>query len=185
MIATQKPRGRPRGFDKEAGVETAQALFAAHGYDGVGVAELCSELGVKPPSLYAAYGSKRALFDQVVARYSAASAEVFAPLIAAATSPSDLRKKILEAAIELYDSTGHGCLILSNLTSTEDTDLRAEMAAKIEERRRAMAERLLELGLTEQDARDHVMAISIAMMGLSAAARSGIQRETLLRSLDL
>ncbi|HET9353645.1 MAG TPA: TetR family transcriptional regulator, partial [Sphingomicrobium sp.] len=33
---------------------TAIRLFQARGYDAVGVAELVTELGIKPPSFYAA-----------------------------------------------------------------------------------------------------------------------------------
>ena len=48
-------------------METALALFHERGYDAVGVAELSQATGVKPPSLYAAFGSKQGLFERAVA----------------------------------------------------------------------------------------------------------------------
>src|SRR5262245_25860741 len=73
-----KTPGRPRSFDKDVAVETAMRLFHARGYDAVGVAELVSELGIKPPSFYAAFGSKAGLFRQALDRYAAGEANIFA-----------------------------------------------------------------------------------------------------------
>src|SRR5262245_54161278 len=73
-----KPRGRPRAFDMGAAVDKAMRLFHGRGYDAVGVAELGAALGVNPPSLYAAFGSKMGLFREAVARYVAGPGNVFA-----------------------------------------------------------------------------------------------------------
>src|SRR6218665_82045 len=54
-------RKRRPAFDREQGVEIAQKLFHARGYDAVGAADLTAALGIVPPSLYAAYGSKAEL----------------------------------------------------------------------------------------------------------------------------
>ncbi|RYH08486.1 MAG: TetR family transcriptional regulator, partial [Alphaproteobacteria bacterium] len=39
-------RGRPRGFDPEQAVATAQRLFHARGYDAVSIADLTAALGI-------------------------------------------------------------------------------------------------------------------------------------------
>ena len=53
-------------------------LFHARGYDAVGVAELVAELGIKPPSFYAAFGSKVGLLARALERYGQSEANVFA-----------------------------------------------------------------------------------------------------------
>ena len=40
-----KRRGRPRAFDRDEALGKAQALFHAHGYEGVGVAALAEAMG--------------------------------------------------------------------------------------------------------------------------------------------
>jgi AcrR family transcriptional regulator len=60
-------RGRPRSFDRAAALEQAMLLFQARGYEGVSLAELTAAMAVNPPSLYAAFGSKEALFREAVA----------------------------------------------------------------------------------------------------------------------
>lgn len=185
MIDTEKKRGRPRIFDADAGIDTALQAFAVQGFDAVGVAELCAMLGIKPPSLYAAYGSKRALFDLVVARYGAATGEIYDAATAGATSLPDLRRRVLTAALELYlRDAGLGCLVMSTLSSTDDGDLRAALAQKIAMRRAAMVVRAVDLGASEDEARAEVMAISVAMMGLSAAARAGLDATALRGALN-
>lgn len=63
------PAGRKRGFDDQAALQKAMELFWQHGYEGTSVADLTKALGINPPSLYAAFGSKRALFEMALDRY--------------------------------------------------------------------------------------------------------------------
>jgi AcrR family transcriptional regulator len=48
---------------------TTMWLFWEQGYDATGVADLTRAMGITPPSLYAAFGSKEELFRRAVARY--------------------------------------------------------------------------------------------------------------------
>ncbi|ECX7431648.1 helix-turn-helix transcriptional regulator, partial [Salmonella enterica] len=61
--------GRPRQFDPEQAIETAQHLFHSRGYDAVSVADLTKAFGINPPSFYAAFGSKLGLYTRVLKRY--------------------------------------------------------------------------------------------------------------------
>ncbi len=62
-------RGRPRMFDRDAMLQKALMLFWEHGYEGVSVSQLVEEMGITPPSLYAAFGSKEGLYREAVALY--------------------------------------------------------------------------------------------------------------------
>lgn len=72
MTTTKQGRtpGRPRQFNAEQAIETAQRLFHARGYDAVSVADLTQAFGINPPSFYAAFGSKLGLYTRVLQRYS-------------------------------------------------------------------------------------------------------------------
>ena len=69
-----RARGRPRRFDPEDAVATAQRLFHARGYDAVTVAEVTEALGINPPSFYAAFDSKAGLYARILDRYADAGA---------------------------------------------------------------------------------------------------------------
>jgi AcrR family transcriptional regulator len=69
-VSTANPRGRPRAFDRTTALEQAMDLFWRHGYEGVSLADLTAAMGIRPPSLYATFGSKAALFKEAVAHYN-------------------------------------------------------------------------------------------------------------------
>ncbi len=66
-----KPRGRPRGFDRRAALEAATRLFWRKGYAATSISDLTRELGIGAPSLYAAFASKEALYEEALAFYAA------------------------------------------------------------------------------------------------------------------
>ena len=61
--------GPPREFDVNDALDRAMEVFWRHGYEGASVAELCQAMGIKPPSLYAAFENKAGLFRHVIDRY--------------------------------------------------------------------------------------------------------------------
>lgn len=66
MSESVSKRGRPRLLNKEAGLEVAARLFWEHGYEGTSIADLTKAMGITPPSLYAAFGSKEQLYQQAL-----------------------------------------------------------------------------------------------------------------------
>ena len=58
--------GRPRSFDEAVAVARAGTVFAELGYEGTSVDDLVQRLGVHRGSLYATFGSKRALYLRVL-----------------------------------------------------------------------------------------------------------------------
>jgi AcrR family transcriptional regulator len=61
--------GRPRGFDRDAALEAAMFLFWRKGFAATSMNDLCDAMGVNSPSLYAAFGSKEALYLEAVEHY--------------------------------------------------------------------------------------------------------------------
>ena len=62
--------GRPREFDRDAALEAAMLLFWRKGFAAASMNELCEAMGVRSPSLYAAFGSKEALYLEAVEHYA-------------------------------------------------------------------------------------------------------------------
>ncbi|WP_327679909.1 TetR/AcrR family transcriptional regulator [Kitasatospora sp. NBC_00458] len=117
-------RGRPRSFDREAALEQALRLFWERGYEATSVADLTGAMGIRPPSLYAAFGDKRALFDEVVARYRESHGAYSARALAEEpTARAGVARMLREAAAQATDPDHPwGCLLISstvNCTSPE------------------------------------------------------------------
>ncbi|MDH6259281.1 TetR/AcrR family transcriptional regulator [Bradyrhizobium sp. BR13661] len=66
--------GRPREFDREAALEAAMLLFWRKGYAAASMNDLCEAMGVRSPSLYAAFESKEALYLAAFEHYVATEA---------------------------------------------------------------------------------------------------------------
>jgi AcrR family transcriptional regulator len=63
--------GRPREFDRDAALEAAMLLFWRKGFAATSMNDLCETMGVASPSLYAAFGSKEALYLEAIEHYIA------------------------------------------------------------------------------------------------------------------
>lgn len=186
MNTTENRRaaGRPRQFDPDEAVATAQGLFHAKGYDRVSLAELTDALGIKPPSFYAAFGNKHGLYARVLDRYAENGAIPFAKILRADQPVADGLKALLEEAARRYgaDPGAPGCLVLEG-TRCHDADARA--AAGVFHR---AAQELIRAYVAARvpEAADRVTDfVATVMAGLSAKAREGHDADRLLASARL
>ncbi|SHM46033.1 transcriptional regulator, TetR family [Sphingobium sp. YR657] len=110
---TTTTRQRRPAFDRENGVEIARKLFHASGYDAVGIAELTQALGIVPPSLYAAYGSKLGLFQRALGSYCASNTLPLKRYLRPDRPPAEALTDLMVAAAKHYtrDPEQLGCMI--------------------------------------------------------------------------
>jgi TetR/AcrR family transcriptional repressor of nem operon len=60
---------RPRNFEENGVLDAARDAFWAHGYEGTSTRDLVQRTGLSQPSLYNAFGDKRALFLRALEHY--------------------------------------------------------------------------------------------------------------------
>ena len=183
MIANDKARGRPRGFDIDGALAVAQALFHDKGYDAVGVAELTAAIGINPPSFYAAFGSKAALFDRVLDLYAAEGLVVEA-FRRSDRGPADVIRAYMEAVARLYagDARRSGCLVFEGARGTCPA---ASAAAR--DRKRASRDRGEAYVAETHPNKAAALADTVVatLTGLSAGAREGWDEARLLAVVDV
>ena len=116
---TKSRGGRPWSFDRDAAVETAMLLFWRHGYEGVSIGDLTKAIGIAPPSLYAAFGSKAGLYQQAMARYEETLGRLDVAVIGSAKSLPEAVRLLLEGAVRNVTHRKHerGCMISSGLVT--------------------------------------------------------------------
>lgn len=68
-VPSEKPKGRPRSFDRDRALIRALDIFWRKGFEPASVAELCAAMEINPPSLYSAFGNKAKLFLEAVSYY--------------------------------------------------------------------------------------------------------------------
>jgi AcrR family transcriptional regulator len=124
MATTQ--RGRPRSFDREAALQKALCAFWEHGYEATSVADLTRAMGIGAPSLYAAFGDKKALFTEVVEAYGRThnGTYVTTALRDEPTARAAVTRILRDAAIG-YTTPGQprGCLVVSAATNVTSPDV--------------------------------------------------------------
>jgi TetR/AcrR family transcriptional repressor for divergent bdcA len=154
-------------------------MFHAAGYDQVGLSALTDALGIKPPSFYAAFGSKAAFFERILERY--ASTEIaLTEVLRQDRPPAEALTDLLERAARTYarDPERPGCLVLEAARGSRESES-ATMARRIAERRRAQLRAFI--SATHPKAAGVVTDfISTVMSGLSASAREGMKEARLL-----
>ena len=187
------PRGRTRAFDADAALERAVELFARQGYEGTSVAELTKAMGITPPSLYAAFGNKRHLFDLVIERYGEHRRSYMEDVMGQPTARL-AAKRFLEGAAEHDTEPGQprGCLTVQGClaASPEDRDV-AEALARRRAANQDAIQRRLERGVEDGDLPAHTRPAALARylltvsQGISVQASGGASREQLLEVAEL
>lgn len=165
-------RGRPRQFDPEAAIATAQQLFHEKGYDALSVADLTRALGINPPSFYAAFGSKAGLYARVLERYAAAGAIPLAQILAEQRPLAASLAAVLVAAARYYatDPAATGCIVLEG---TRCNDAEAREAARVYHLAAQEVIRSTIAARYPLDADRLADFVCTTMAGLSASARHG------------
>lgn len=175
----EKNRQRRPAFDREQGIAIAQALFHQRGFDAVSLSDLTEAMNIKPPSFYAAYGSKAQLFDRAMHRYAGENALPMDTLLASDLPPAEALASLLVAAAKQYarDNTLRGCLITEGMRA--DDPIARNMAEKLGEAGIHTIRRYLDQ-VCPESAKVVTDYLLITLRGLSAAACSGMSRKRLI-----
>ena len=182
-----KPRGRPRGFDRDAALRRAMTVFWQRGYAGASVEALAAAMRINKPSLYAAFGCKEALFGEALALYDAVEG---APVQRALDGPTarPAVEGALRANANLYTARGkpRGCMIgLSALQCPPEDERVRRVARRTRHEGEAAIRRRIERGIADGDVPPTADANAMAAFytavihGLSVHARDGASRSTL------
>ena len=179
--------GRPREFDIERALDRALEVFWRNGYEGASIANLTEAMGINPPSLYAAFGNKEALFRRALDRYVQQRTGFWDEALAAPTARGMIAHLLHESANFLTEKCNPpGCLLVRGaLSCSEAADPIVEvLAARRTEGEVAIRGRLedakhageLPPGLEPVEFARYVLTV---LEGMSVRAAAGANREEL------
>jgi AcrR family transcriptional regulator len=133
---SSKRRGRPPAYDEATALTRAMEAFWDAGYAATSLDDLAAATGMNRPSLYGAFGDKRALYLKTLDHYAAGGK------LRAALAPDDkLREalaRVYKLAIALYLSgkeAARGCFLIGTATTeaVRSAEVRAALAAQLGE----------------------------------------------------
>lgn len=190
----KRSAGRPRAFDRDQALNIALDLFWRHGFDGTSIPKLTAAMGISPPSLYAAFGSKDSLYREVIKLYLSRYSGFMNHLLDEKISARDAVERALIAAAKQFSQAEHapGCMISSaELQASPDNK---EMAAEISKLRLAaqhiLFTRLEAARMTGElpraaDTASLAAFYAMVSQGMSVQARDGAKAAVLKRLAKL
>ena len=136
--------GRPRSFCTDTALDRAMTVFWRKGYEGASLSDLTEAIGINPPSLYAAFGSKEGLFRAVLERYDERRKDLMDRVLNAPDARSVARLYLEGVAEFAVDTSGRkppGCLLVQGGLSCSDGDIPNTLAQHRAEKERALRAR--------------------------------------------
>ncbi|MFR9725903.1 TetR/AcrR family transcriptional regulator [Streptomyces sp. MS19] len=186
-MATRQ-RGRPRSFDRETALGQAVTVFWEHGYETTSVADLTRAMGIGAPSLYAAFGDKKTLFEEAVEFYGRHQGSYMGRALAEEPTGTAAVSRMLREAAEVFTAPDcpHGCMVISAAVNYQDSgedvasglrDMRNRNLRIIESRIRED----LTAGLLREGTDPAALArfVGTVLQGMSQQARDGATRSEL------
>jgi AcrR family transcriptional regulator len=180
--------GRPRSFERQAALEQAMIVFWEHGYDATSVTLLTAAMGIGAPSMYAAFGDKRALFDKALEHYLRTHGSFTTKALEDEAHARDAIARLLREAAIAYTSPAHprGCLLITAATncSPQSSDVKERLRKLRADGTRAVEKKLqtgIQAGELPRGTDAHTLAsfYTATLQGMSARARDGANRADL------
>ena len=183
---TKATRGRPREFDTDQALDSAMQVFWRKGYLGTSLEDLTGAMNINRPSLYAAFGNKRALYRLALERYFKGPSVYLSEALKEPTARRVMERSFYGVVEMLTKARSPGtCLWVHGALSCGDDPLRPEFAvqraaglADLRNRfRRAKVEGDLPESVDE-DALAHI--VQTINFGLTLQGSTGATRKELL-----
>jgi AcrR family transcriptional regulator len=180
------PLGRPRNFDTDKALDCAMRVFWRNGFDGASLPDLTKAMGINRPSLYAAFGNKKQLFQKAVEHYVA----LYAKAGDALKEPTarKVAERLLFGAVDLLGNVRNpgGCMMVqSALACSSAADpVRKELIRRRASGEAALTERFqraIETGdlPKDTDAAGLARFIKAVIYGMAVQSSGGATRDQL------
>lgn len=186
--------GRPREFDRDHALQQAMLAFWQRGYEGTSMSDLVEALGIASARIYAAFGSKEALFREAVALYDAGDGGFAHRALDEQADVHAAIERMLRDAVMLYTKRDfpHGCMVVSAATncSAQNDGIQAWLSALRRERAASIVDRLargVKAGQLKRDTDVRALGdfYAVQLHGISVQARDGVSRDHLMAAVRL
>lgn len=182
-------RGRPRAFDREAALARATRLFWERGYEATSISDLTEAMGIGSPSLYAAFGSKDALYAEALQHYCEKNEPyAWAGFLTAGTAREAVRRLLMDSAAALTGCLAdmpRGCMVTLSAVGSEGHEELGELVRSFRaltlERLTARIKEGVGTGEIPAAVDVHALArfVQTVQNGMSILARDGVARSEL------
>ncbi len=182
-------RGRPRGYDPDTALTQAMTLIWDQGYAETSLDDLTQATGMNRPSLYGAFGDKKALYLATLAHYREASNQAMDHVLSHDEPVRAMLTRFFKAVLGFYLSgaTGQrGCFMIGTATASAvlDPEIRTALRQSLQgfdSKLEARLRRAIEAGElpAEADPAQIARIVSAVQHSMAIRSRAGETREEL------
>lgn len=186
--------GRPRKFDRDIALEAAMNIFWAKGFESTSLADLRDTLNLSSASFYAAFGSKKELFEECLSLYTQTCGEVTSYLDNDSVRPREAMQNMLNHLIEVQTSSTSplGCMaVLSGLNCCDDNKDVEELTYQVRNKTTEAILRCVIRAIGKGELPEDINADAYALMidsfvkGISIKAKDGYKKKQLQEAVGL
>ncbi|WP_217559473.1 TetR/AcrR family transcriptional regulator [Paenibacillus sp. GbtcB18] len=177
---------RQREFDEDAALDAAMRLFWEKGYEAASLTELTARMGIQRPSMYAAFGSKKELFEAALRSYTQAHAARIRAKLQSRTSVKDAFRALFEGIVadEYEGSLNRGCFSINTMVELAPHDEKFEILTREHQLYLSVIfQETIERGIrtgeldAALEARGTAQALLVSLIGLTVMLKSRPDRQ--------
>jgi TetR/AcrR family transcriptional regulator, copper-responsive repressor len=133
-----RKRGRPRAYDPGAAFAAVTDAFWTKGFQGASLDDLAAAAGMNRPSLYAAFGDKKAMYLEALRRIRVQVNMGLDAILTSGLAPREALRQFYLRALPVYlsgEQGPRGCLTIctASVEAAEDADIRAALARMLDD----------------------------------------------------
>lgn len=180
--------GRPRSFDRDDALKKAMYVFWEKGYEGTTMADLIQSIGMKAPSIYAAFGNKDTIFREAVQAYLPIVLKGQLAALNRSAAIDEAVQTSLQECVSLFSAQDnpHTCLIMTAAINVapEHAEHVASLKA-LREEYKAVWQKRFEKAKSDQQLLGEVNASELAeyfttlIQGMALKAKDGASEDVL------
>ena len=184
---------RPPGFERQDVLQKATEAFWERGYGATSISDLVAATGLQPGSIYAAFGSKKGMFLEVLDEYGSSFLGEVRSTLRREASSLDAIRAFLEAIAEdtMQRQGARGCLLVNATLemSHHEPDIAQKLCQYSDRLRQVLLEALndaRDAGEISPDSNPESLSVFLVnnLWGMRVMCRSAPSRQSLTAVVD-
>ncbi|MDQ0720845.1 TetR/AcrR family transcriptional repressor of nem operon [Paenibacillus sp. W4I10] len=185
---------RQREFDTDKALDAAMHTFWDKGFEASSLSDLTTAMGIQRPSLYAAFGDKKELFETALRRYTTQHAAQVRARLQQGSSVREAFRGLFEhiGAEGSINEPSHGCFCINTMVELAPHDPKfAVLTREHQMYLGVLFKETIERGQqsgelsTDMNANAVAQSLIVSMIGLTVLMKSGPDRLFVEQSIQV
>ncbi|MHB0881308.1 TetR/AcrR family transcriptional regulator [Paenibacillus sp. SEL1] len=123
---------RLREFDEDQALDAAMQIFWEKGFEATSLSDLTSKMGIQRPSIYAAFGDKKQLFEAALRKYTQSHAAYVRSRLQSNSSVKEAFYNFFGGVVaeEYEDGPNRGCFCINTMVELAPHDEKFEILTR-------------------------------------------------------